>query len=121
MKKFIVAISLITLAGFASQAQATNTGKTVQASISIKLKNNSLLPSKVTMISYRPDETGNSTRGFMMGPYSSKTFSFPVGTKIYLANSTQVNTVMSGASITGQVPFIVVKPADADKTFTIKQ
>jgi hypothetical protein len=88
--------------------------------ISFRIKNNSLLPAKVTLISYRPDENGNGTRGFLLISLASKRFSFPIGTKIYLANSDQVNTVMSGEKITDQAPFLVVKKTDADKSFAIK-
>ena len=88
--------------------------------ISFKLKNNGVLPAKVTVISYRPDQAGNGTNGFLLIPYGSKSLRFPIGTKIYLANSQQVNTVMSGATITEQVPFLVVKKEDSGKSFNIK-
>lgn len=120
MKKLFFAIYLTVLASSLLQAQTNKAVKTAQSLISFKLKNNSLLPAKVTMITYRPDETGNGTRGFMMVPYCSKSFSFPIGTKIYLANNNQVNTVMSGESITSQQPFLEVKATDADKVFPIK-
>lgn len=89
-------------------------------SITIKLKNNSILPQKITLISYRPDETGNGTRGFLMLPQSIKKVKFPVGTKLYLANTDQVNTVMSGAKITDQNPFLIVKEEDDGAIFKIK-
>ena len=88
--------------------------------ISIKLKNTSLLPVKITLISYRPDERGNGTTGFMLLPLGSKTVRFPVGTKLYLADREQVNTVMSGAKISDQAPFLVLKKDDDGKSFTIK-
>jgi len=123
MKKIIVTFYLLTLVCFTAQAQTTttsNSGKTETGFISFKLKNNSLLPTKITIISYRPNETGNGTRGCMMGSYSTKSFRFPSGTRIYLANSNQVNTVMSGASITNQPPFLLVNPASEGKVFSIK-
>lgn len=79
-----------------------------------------MLPSKVTVISYRPGETGNGTNGFLLLPYASKSFRFPIGTKVYLAGSQQVNTVMSGASISGQPPFLLVKQEDEGQSFNIK-
>ncbi len=88
--------------------------------ISFKIKNNSLLPAKVTLISYQPGKSGNGTNGFMVISFGSKTFSYPVGTKIYLANSEQVNTVMSGAKISDQTPFLIVKKEDEGKSFNIK-
>ncbi len=72
------------------------------------------------MISYRPDETGNGTNGFMMAPYGTKSFRFPEGSRIYLANNNQVNTVMSGASITDQPPFLLVNASSEGKVFLIK-
>lgn len=123
MKKFIVTFYLLTIVCFTAQAQTTttsNSGKTETGFISFKLKNNSLLPTKITMISYRPDETGNGTNGFMMAPYGTKSFRFPEGSRIYLANNNQVNTVMSGASITDQPPFLLVNASSEGKVFLIK-
>jgi hypothetical protein len=88
--------------------------------VSFKLKNNSLLPASVTLISYRPDEKGNGTMGFTVLSLGSKKFKFPVGSKIYLADSEQVNTVMSGKTITDQTPFLLVKKEDDGKSFNIK-
>lgn len=89
--------------------------------ISFKLKNNSILPAKITVISYRPDEKGNGTTAFVTIPYGTRTYKFPVGTKIYLASQEQVNTVMSGAKISDQPPFLLVKKEDRNKTFNINQ
>jgi hypothetical protein len=89
--------------------------------ISFKLYNNSLLPAKLTVISYRPDEKGNGTEIFFLPPLGSKKYNFPVGTKIYLASQQQVDIVMSGASIAGQTPFLVVKKTDQQQTVNINQ
>ena len=120
MKKIIFAICLFSLTGLCAKAQTNTTEKSVQKNIAFKLKNNSLLPSKVTLISYQPGENANGTAGFMMGSYGTKLFRFPVGAKIYLANSKQVNTVMSGASIKDQLPFLTVKVGDEEKVFPIR-
>ncbi len=111
------ALLLFTINGFCN-AQTSDSPKTVL--VSFKIKNSSLLPTKITMISYRPDETGNGTTGFFVGPYGTKTYQFPEGTKIYLANNDQVNTVMSGAKISDQPPFLVLKKEDEGKSFNIK-
>jgi hypothetical protein len=87
--------------------------------ITIKLKNNSLLPKKITLISYSANETGNGTRGIVLLPQATRTVKFAVGTKLYLADKEQVQTVMSGASITNQTAFLTVKEADNNKTFKI--
>ncbi len=117
MKLLIFFLCFLPGISYSAVAQSNVDGP---ALISIKIKNNSLLPSKVTLISYRPDETGNGTNGFVIGPYGSKTLKFPVGTKLYLANSGQVNTVMRGAKITDQPPFLSVKKEDEGKSFNIK-
>ncbi|MBX9784193.1 MAG: DUF2807 domain-containing protein [Chitinophagaceae bacterium] len=89
--------------------------------VRFKLRNNSVLPTKLSVISYRPDEKGNGTTIFVMMPYGTRTYRFPVGTKIYIASQEQVNTVMSGAKISDQPPFLLVKKEDNNKTFNINQ
>jgi Putative auto-transporter adhesin, head GIN domain len=105
-----------------------NTGATVLTKrntpvefVRFKLRNNSVLPAKLSVISYRPDEKGNGTTAFVMMPYRTRTYRFPVGTKIYIASQEQVNTVMSGAKISDQPPFLLVKKEDNNKTFNINQ
>jgi hypothetical protein len=100
-------------------ANETNQREATAELVSFKLKNNSLAPAKVTLISYRPDEKGNGTNSFVLISLGSKSLKFPVGTKLYLANSEQVSTVMSGAKIADQPPFLVVKKEDSYKTFNI--
>jgi Putative auto-transporter adhesin, head GIN domain len=90
--------------------------KTALEFVRFKLRNNSVLPTKLSVISYRPDEKGNGTTAFVMLPYGTRTYRFPVGTKIYLATQEQVNTVMSGAKISDQPPFLQVKKEDNNKT-----
>jgi hypothetical protein len=90
------------------------------ALISFKIKNNNALPKKITLVSYRPDRVGNGTNSFTLITLGIKNLRFPVGTKIYLASSEQVNTVMSGAKISDQVPFLIVKAEDDGKIFQIK-
>jgi len=86
--------------------------------VRIRLRNNSLWFKKVTLVSYRPDETGNGTNGFLLAPYASTEWAFPAGTRLYLANQGQVNTVMSGQRLNSQ-PFLVVAATDGGKTFPI--
>jgi hypothetical protein len=87
--------------------------------ISVKIKNISLLPKKVTIISYQPGETGNGTIGVFLMPGSEKKLQFKEGTKIYVANSRQVDTVMSGQRIDNGVPFLTVKKEDSNKVFSL--
>ena len=85
--------------------------------VRFSIKNNSLLPRSFTLISYRPDEQGNGTTGFMLAPSGSKSYAFPVGTRLFLADQKQVDIVMSGASIRNGEPFLVVKATDQGQVF----
>jgi hypothetical protein len=87
--------------------------------VSFRLHNTSLLPKKVSLISYAPGETGNGTQIFMMAPKGNRKFTFPLGTRLYLANSDQVNIVMSGKRIDNGKPFLTVQPSDAGKAFDV--
>ncbi len=123
MKKITILLVLIATTLFINNSiNANDISKTLLLNdgIKITLKNNSLLPRKVTLISYKPSDNGsNGTNGFILLPTATKSFTFPIGTKLYLANSEQVNTVMSGKKITDEVPFLVVKAEDENKTFKI--
>ena len=50
---------------------------------SFNLKNSSLLPGKVTTISYQPAEPGNGTEGVTILPGSVKKLRYKEGTLIY--------------------------------------
>ncbi len=89
--------------------------------VSFQLKNNGLLPFSATIITYRPDEKGNGTTGFTWAPYSKKNFRLPVGTKVYLANSEQVDVVMSGAKISDQTPFLLVSKEDDGQIIPLRK
>ena len=98
----------------AAVAQAA--GKT----IIIRLHNPSLIPRKVALISYEPGATGNGTTIFMMGPKGTRSFKFPVGTKLYTADSEQVDIVMNGKRLDRGIPFLIVEAGDAGKAFNVK-
>ena len=87
--------------------------------VTVRFRNNSFLPRKLMLISYRPDEPGNGTQGFMLMPGSTSRRSFPVGTKLYFANDDQVDMVMSGKRIDTEKPFMVIKKEDAGKTVNV--
>lgn len=87
--------------------------------VSFRLHNTSLLPKRVSLISYAPGESGNGTQLFTMLPKGSRTFSFPAGTRLYLANSDQVDIVMSGKRIDTGKPFLTVQQGDAGRAFDI--
>ena len=88
--------------------------------VTVRLRNPGLLPQRITLISYEPGEVGNGTTGCMLAPKGTKAFRFPVGTKLYLANSEQVDIVMSGKRIDAGKPFLTVKTEDANKAFDVK-
>ena len=50
-------------------------------------------------------------------PLVQKKLTFTVGTKVYIANNTQINTVMSGRRIDTNQPFLVIKKEDNNQTF----
>ncbi len=85
--------------------------------IEFSLKNSSLLPKKITIISYQPGDEGNGTEQVTMLPKSAKKLTFREGTKVYLADTEQVGVVMSGKRIDQDKPFLVVRKEDAGKTF----
>ncbi len=94
------------------QAQTTN-----DSQISFKIKNASILPKKLTVVSYEPGQKGNGTQGFFLMPTMGRTFKFKEGTKIYLATQKQVRIVMGGKRIDDDKPFLIVKKEDEGKVF----
>ncbi len=113
MKKYILGfiISLVTLFALAQEDSSKR--------ITIKFRNASVLPKKMVFISYEPNTTGNSTTISVLMPFCSKRFRFKQGTKLYIANSEQVNTVMGGKRIDNETPFLIVKKENKGKTFDI--
>ena len=111
MKKIIIsaALSFITLCAFCQNNKTVN--------VIVYLKNNSLLPKKITVIAYQPNETGNSTNGFFIMPGQKKKVEYTAGTRVYLANKKQVNVVMGGNRIDNDKPFIIVKKEDNERIF----
>ncbi|WP_460939794.1 hypothetical protein [Spirosoma humi] len=87
--------------------------------VTLRFRNNSLLPRKIMLITYRPDETGNGTQGIMLMPQGTTTQKLPIGTKVYFADDKQVDIVMSGQRIDGSKPFLVVRKEDKGKTINI--
>lgn len=87
--------------------------------VTVRFRNNSLLPRKIMLITYRPDETGNGTQGIMLMPQGSTTQKLPIGTKVYFADKKQVDIVMSGQRIDGSKPFLIVRKEDRGRTIDI--
>lgn len=88
--------------------------------VKVIFKNGTWYPKKYSFISYSPGETGNGTQAYWLFPGLSKTITYKVGTKVYLADQLQVNVVMSGKRIDNEIPFMVVKESDNDKVVSLK-
>ncbi|GGD66513.1 hypothetical protein GCM10011514_33150 [Emticicia aquatilis] len=118
MKKQISKITLLVLLSIGAIAQEKQS-KPAQK-VSITFKNNSLLPRKYTFVTYwTKDRHNNATEGVVLAPYATKTITDVVGTELFLANSTQINTVMSGKKIEDKA-FWVFKSEDNGKTINLR-
>ncbi len=91
-----------------------------QREIEFQFQNNSLLPRKVTLVSYEPSETGNGTESFMMAPFATRQKKYPIGTAIYIASGDQTNQVMRGGKLTGR-PFLTVSARDEGRTVKLNK
>ena len=112
---FIVAFALLLTAFGTTFAQ-----EKAPTIITVTFKNNSILPHKYTFVTYEPNTDGNGTTGVMMGPNGTREFKVPAGTKFYLADSKQVDVVMSGNKLTG-APFYVAKIEDNGKVISLRK
>ena len=113
MKKFFATIATALLFTLTANAQG---GK-----VTVNLKNNGALPRKYMVITYQPSDNGsNGTSGTLLMPTFSKTMTVEVGTRIFIADSRQVNTVMGGRQLP-DTPFLTVKAEDAGKTFDLNK
>ena len=65
-------------------------------------------------------QRGNGTSVFLLWSLSSKSSDFPVGTKLYLADTKQVDRVMSGQRIDDGAPFLVVTDALDGKSVNLR-
>ncbi len=103
----------------AKEARLVSAPRPEESTVTLHFRNNRVGFRKVALISYAPGETGNGASIFTLAPYASTRRSFPAGTRIYFADGKQVDQVMSGKSINGQKPFLVVAPEDHGETFDI--
>jgi hypothetical protein len=101
------------------EARLVSAPRPATPTVTLHFRNNSIGFRKVALISYAPGETENSASLFTLAPYASTRRRFPAGTRIYFADGKQVDQVMSGKSINGQKPFLVVEPGDHGETFDI--
>jgi hypothetical protein len=117
MKKSIsiIAILVIFFTSFSSVFAQDKNDKMV----TIKFKNNSMLPRKYTFITYAPNSKENGTTGDYIIPNGTKELKIVVGTKIYLAERKEVKIVMAGTPLTGE-PFYVAKLEDEGKIINLR-
>ncbi len=114
MKKSFTFLVLFSLVIIMAVAQKNN-----NAWVNIILKNKSVLPKKCTIISYTLGDAGNGTQAYWLLPGGTKTLKFKEGTKLYIANQKQVDTVMSGKRIDNGEPFLIVKKEDNNQIFKL--
>jgi hypothetical protein len=87
--------------------------------VTVNFKNNSIFPRKYTIVAYSPNSEGNATIGCFILPMGTKKITDVVGTKFYLADSKQVDVVMSGKKLSG-TPFYIAKAEDNGKTINLQ-
>lgn len=105
-------------AGAAPKSETVVRNQSASNEIRISFRNNSLLPRKVAIITYKPGERGNATQIVTLMPYASTKQRLPVGTKVYFADDKQVGVVMSGQPLTDK-PSLIVSKDDAGETVDI--
>ena len=110
MKKIALIVSLIFLTHQAISQKHVD----LLRRVTVTFYNNSVLPRKFTFISYALGETKNGTIQTWLKPQEKMEQTYSVGTRLYLAGKTQVNTVMSGKRLEG-IPFRIIAAADNRK------
>lgn len=91
-----------------------------QQNININFANDSKIETyHLSLLIYFPDGQ-IQTRVSDLIPSQIKTYSFPVGTEIFVANLEQETYAMKGNDIkaTGAKPFIILQDSDSDKVIT---
>lgn len=83
------------------------------------LRNNSILPKKVTFIIYQPQMEGNNTLVKWFLPFQKIKFDLSLKSKIYLATDSQINTVMQGKRIDNNKPFLSVSEQMSNSTIRL--
>lgn len=120
MKRVIPATIIITwlsVVQFAGSLKA-QTAVEKPAQVFFELKNNSLVPKKITVVSYEPGTAGNGTQSFFLLPYTGKSLSFRAGTRLYLVDKKQIDTVMSGNPLIGK-PWYVLNEKDHKQSINL--
>jgi len=111
MKKIIFVSLLFSLVLSFTFSQQT------KSLVTLRFKNGSLLPRKLTVISYAPSETGNGTQGFFLWPLGTKELTYQEGTRLYLADQKTVDVIMDGKSINDKKAFLIVEKKHNGQVF----
>lgn len=82
-------------------------GNAGPSKVVVSLYNNRPWPYHARLISYSPQEAGNATQTFWLLPFGSKQLRFVSGTRLYLANQPQIDTVMSGNALAAKPWYIL--------------
>ncbi len=90
-------------------------------SVPFYLKNNSLLPKRITFIIYQPQQEGNNTIVKWFLPFQKVKFNLPVESKIYVATDSQVDVVMQGRRIDSDQPFMRVDEKISNATLPLNR
>jgi len=114
LKSAIIAFVLICSFATANAQEAATKSPIRKA---VRFINNSLLPKKKVFITYEPSTTGNGTNTKVIAPRGSAKFVLEVGTKVYLADNSQVDYVMDGKNLSerGDKPFCTVTDKENQK------
>jgi hypothetical protein len=116
--RFFVICGLLTSTLMASAQKQDTT-----ALVTLAFVNNSDSVYQLALLAYLPNSTENKTFVSQMAPRSKKTYTFPAGTQLYLANAEQVSFNMSGNNIQkrGDKPTLVVRNEDKGRTIKLLQ
>lgn len=106
IKLFVPIVSFLILISATVFGQNSN--------IKIKFKNNSYLPHRYTFVIYKANQKTNATIGKFLGPNTIVIFELTEGSKVYLADSKDVDMVMSGNVLEGP-PFYIVSKSSSNK------
>lgn len=88
--------------------------------VRFSVRNNSLLPKRITFIIYKNRQVGNNTLVKWILPFQKISFDLPENSKLYVASKAQVNRVMQGKRIDRDEPFIVVDKKMRHSTIPLK-
>lgn len=108
---------LITLALLSSLLTVSNSQSVEK--VSLKLKNNGLLPREFKFLERHPDDKLPNVFTAYILPGRSYLVNLKIGTSLALVTQSQINATMRGQDVPGK-PLLVVKAGDEGKTINLK-